>query len=221
MSIKLSPRTLSILQNFAGISPSIVLQPGKKLRIVSDAGTLIGTADIEEDFPNEFPILDVTKLLSILKVKSFKECQLEFTDKKISLKGDHAELGFWASAKELTVMPTEDIVLSAVDFQAEVSAETMDEFIRIGSVLSHKTAKLIAEGGKTFLVATTPELENSNDFKVELGETDKPDFTMPLDVSNLKMMSSGYIIRSCAEMELASFESTDGSLKYFVGMQLQ
>lgn len=221
MSIKLSQRTLNLLQNFASISPSIVLQPGKKLRVVSDAGTIIASADIEEDFPNEFPVLDITKLLSILKVKSFKDCQLEFTDKKITLKGEHTELAFWASAKELTTIPEQDIVLPSINFQAEVSADTLDEFIRISSVLSHKTAKLVAESGKTYLVATTPELENSNDFRVELGETSLPDSVMPLDVFNMKMMSSGYIIKTCAEQELASFESTDGSLKYFVGQQLE
>lgn len=221
MSITLSPRTIALLHNFAGISPSIVLQPGKKLRVISDAGTLIGVADIEEEFPNEFPVLDITKLLSILKVKSFKECQVEFTNEKITLRGEHTELSFWASATELTPMPAADIPLQEVSFQAEVSAETLDEFIRIGSVLSHKTAKLVIESGKTYLVATTPELANSNDYRVQLGETDKPDCVMPLDVSNLKMMSSNYVIKCDPASQLACFESSDGSLKYYVGQQLE
>lgn len=220
MSTILSARTLSIMQNFASISPSIVLQPGKVLRSINDAGTLMGAADIEEDFPHVFPILDITKLLSILKVKSFKDCKLEFTDKVINIKGEHAELSFHASAKELTEMPEEGITLPSIDFQAEITAESLGEFIRISGVLSHKTAKLVAEGGKTYMVATTPELENSNDFKLMLGETDKPDCVMPLDVSNLKMMDSGYIIKGCSELEVVSFESTDGSLRYIVGIQL-
>ncbi|AVO22950.1 sliding clamp DNA polymerase accessory protein [Erwinia phage vB_EamM-Bue1] len=221
MSITLTPRTLSILQNFSGVCPSIVLQPGKKLRVVSDSATVIAMADIEEDFPSEFPVLDITKLLAILKLKSFKECKLEFTDKKITLNGDKVELAFWASAKELTAPPPEDLILDDVNFQAEVTADTLDEFIRVCNVLSHKTAKLVNKNGKTYLTGTTAELENSNDYVVELGETTLGDCSFPLDVSNLKMMSSGYIIKACEEMQVASFESSDASLKYFVGLQLE
>jgi len=219
-SIKLSSRTVGILQNFSSISSSIVLQPGKRLCTISESQTLIAMADIEEDFPSEFPILDVSKLLSIMKLKSFKECELDFQDKRIILRGDKAEMQFWASAKELTTPPPEDLQMPSIEFQAEVQADQLSEFIRVCSVMSHKTAMLVNKAGKTFLIGTTSELENSNDYTLELGETTLGDCEFPMDVSNFKMMESPYIIKTCEEMQVACFESTDGSAKYYVGMQL-
>lgn len=220
MSTKLSARTLSLLSNFASISPSIVLQPGKVLRTVSDSFTIIAMADIEEDFPIEFPILDVTKLLAVLKLKNFKECELEFEEKKLSLKGDKVSLTYWASAKELTTPPPSDIVLENICFQAEIKAEELTEFTRACSVLGHKTANLKIVGGKTFIVGTTPELgEGSNDYCSELGESELADCVFALDVSNMKMIDGNYIIKASTETQVASFESQDGTLKYYVGMQ--
>ncbi|AIM51751.1 sliding clamp DNA polymerase accessory domain protein, partial [Dickeya phage phiDP23.1] len=60
--ITLSERTLQLLANFETINPSIVLTPGKMLRSINDSSTVIAVAQIEEEFPFEFPILDLTKL---------------------------------------------------------------------------------------------------------------------------------------------------------------
>lgn len=219
--IKLSDRTLQLLGNFETICPSIVLTPGKKLRTVNDSNTVIAVADIDEEFPFEFPILDLTKLLSIQRLPSFKSGVIEMDADHILLKGDASQLKFWRSAKELTIVPEEGIELENVVFEATVSHEKLKELIRACSTLGHKTVRLVASGGKTQLVGTSPTIDNSNDYSVELGETTLGDVSMPVDVSNLKMIEGNYIIRADADLQLVNFQAMDGTINYYVGMQLE
>lgn len=220
-SIKLSERTATLLANAATISPSIILQPGQMLRTVSDSATILMFAKIEEEFPHEFPILDISKLLSILKLKNFKTCDLEFGPDKVVLKGDKTEATFWRSAKELTALPPEGLVLDSVDYQAEITHEQLSEFIRACSVLGHKIAKLVNKGGKTLLVGTNPEIDNSNDYQVELGETDLGDCDLLVEVGNLKVVDGNYTIKASSEMQVINLVSADNSINYFIGMHLE
>lgn len=219
--ITLSERTLQLLANFETINPSIVLTPGKMLRSINDSSTVIAVAQIEEDFPFEFPILDLTKLLAIQRLPSFKGGKAEFHQDYILLKGENSQLQFWRSAKELTVVPADTIELPSVDFEAIITPEKMKELTRACSTLGHKTVRLVAQGGKTRLVATTTTLDNSNNYTVELGETALPDFIMPLDVANLKMIEGNYTLRACAELQMVNFQSSDATINYFVGAQIE
>lgn len=219
--ITISERTLQLLANFETINPSIVLTPGKMLRSINDASTVIAVAQIEEDFPFEFPILDLTKLLAIQRLPSFKGGKAEFHEDFIMLKGENSQLQFWRSAKELTVVPADTIELPSVEFEATITPEKMKELTRACSTLGHKTVRLVAQGGKTRMVATTTTIDNSNDYSVELGETTLADFVMPLDVGNLKMIEGNYTLRACAELQMVNFQSSDATINYFVGAQLE
>lgn len=221
-SIILSDRTIQLLSNFESICPSITLEPGKKLRTVNDSSTVIAIADIDEDFPCVFPILDLTKLLAIQRLPSFKGGVLDFDSEPnaITLKGDKSELKFWKSAKDLVQIPQDSIPLDNICFTASVTPEQMKELTRACSTLGHKTVKLVALGGKTSLVGTTTTLDNSNDYTVHLGETDLPDCQVALDVANLKMIEGNYLIKADSEMQLVHFESADGTINYYVGQQV-
>lgn len=219
--ITLSERTLQLLGNFETICPSIVLTPDKKLRTVNDACNVIAVAEIEEEFPFEFPILDLTKLLAIHRLPGFKNGKIDFSEDHLLLKGENSQLQFWRSAKELTVVPNNDIPMDNINFEASVTPEKMKELIRACSTLGHKTVRLVAKGGKTFLVGTTTTIDNSNNYTVELGETTLPDFSMPVDVVNLKMIEGNYTIRASAELQLVNFQSADATINYYIGMQLE
>lgn len=218
--IILSDRTIQLLSNFETICPSIILEPGKKLKTVNDSNTVIAIADIDEDFPCDFPILDLTKLLAIQRLPSFKGGKINFGQDAIVLKGDKSELKFWKSAKDLVQIPQNEIPLETVCFEASATPEQMKELTRACSTLGHKTVKLVAKAGLTYLVGTTTELDNSNDYTVHLGETTLADCEFPIDVSNMKMIEGNYIIRADADMQLVNFQSKDGTINYYVGQQI-
>lgn len=218
--IILSDRTLLLLSNFETICPSIVLQPGKKLRTISDSASVIAIADIDEDFPFEFPIMDLTKLLAIQRLPSFKGGKIAFTQDYILLKGETSELKFWRSAKELTQIPADEFELDDICFEATITPEQMKELIRACSTLGHKTINLVVSSGKTSFVGTTPAVDNSNDYTVHLGETQMADCVVSVDVGNLKLIEGNYLIRADKTLQLVHFQSKDATINYYVGQQI-
>ena len=61
--MKLSDKTLTILKNFAGINTGIFFQTGKVIKTVAPTKSILATANIDEEFPTDFGIYDMTRLL--------------------------------------------------------------------------------------------------------------------------------------------------------------
>ena len=77
--MKLSNDTLNVLKNFASINPNLVFKPGQKLKTISEAKTILASADIVEDFPVEFGVYDLNEFLSVYNL--IEDPELEFEDK--------------------------------------------------------------------------------------------------------------------------------------------
>jgi len=76
----LSNDTLSVLKNFSTINPNVVLKPGQKIKTISDAKNILAVATVEEDFPRDMGIYDLSEFLSVFSI--VQDGQLEFTEKK-------------------------------------------------------------------------------------------------------------------------------------------
>ena len=61
--MKISNETLEILKNFSEINQSIVIKPGKKIKTINSLKNILAHADVEEDFPMEVAIYDLTEFL--------------------------------------------------------------------------------------------------------------------------------------------------------------
>ena len=57
--MNLSNDTVNVLKNFATINPNLVFQPGQKLKTISESKTILASATIVEDFPQEFGVYDL------------------------------------------------------------------------------------------------------------------------------------------------------------------
>ena len=66
--MKLSDETIAVLKNFATINPNLVAKPGQKLTTIAESKTVMASADIVEDFPQEFGIYDLNEFLSVLSM---------------------------------------------------------------------------------------------------------------------------------------------------------
>ena len=64
--MKLSKETIEVLKNFSGINQSIVVKEGNKLKTVNSLKNILAHATVEEDFPKEFAIYDLTRFLGLI-----------------------------------------------------------------------------------------------------------------------------------------------------------
>ena len=61
--MNLSSETLALLKNFANINQNILVKPGKKLNTISTMKNILATAEVKENFEQQFAIYDLPEFL--------------------------------------------------------------------------------------------------------------------------------------------------------------
>lgn len=226
-TVKLTDRTRSLLSNFSKIHPSILLEEGNVLRIGDETGSIFAQAEIEEQIPMNFPVFQTSSILTVLGLSAFKECVLEFVPEnadaeevaKILIKGAGTTVDYWASSESMVDLPPNEPELEDVDVAFELSAESLSDFKKACAALNLDIAKFVNKDGRAYLIGTNGDLDNSNDYSIDMGATDKDDAEIPVQVDNLKMIPGNYKVEAAEDL-MVRFTSTDGAIKYFVGAEL-
>lgn len=220
-TIKFGERTLAILKNYATIHPSIKFVAGQDLIVGDSTGTVLACAKIDETIPTVFPIANLSGLNTILGMKSFDGASLDFSEEgMINIKGKGQAVKFHASDEMFADLPGEPIELENEDFKADVNPEVIKEFRKACGALGHTICKFVNLDGKAYMVGNNPLLPNSNDFKVELGDTDKEDGEFSIKIANLSLILDGnYTVTAQSDM-LVKFISADERLQYMIGIEL-
>jgi len=76
--MKISENTLSILKNFATINPSLSVKAGNVLSTISPQKTIFAKATIDDSFPKDFAVYEVSKFLGAMSL--FGDPEIEFFD---------------------------------------------------------------------------------------------------------------------------------------------
>ena len=76
--MKLSKSTLDILKNFSNINQSICFKKGTELSTLSIQKNILSRAEVEETFPKNFAIYDLSEFLSGLTL--FEDPEFDFSN---------------------------------------------------------------------------------------------------------------------------------------------
>ena len=120
--MNLSNDTLNVLKNFATINPNLVFKPGLKLKTISESKTILASATIVEDFPQEFGVYDLNEFLSVMNLVS--PAELSFDDKftTISSNGDNrSKIKYYFSEPAILTTPQKDISMPDCEFGISLS----------------------------------------------------------------------------------------------------
>ncbi len=219
--ISFSDRTRAILNNFNSIHGSIHLKQGESIVIGESGGGVLAVATIDESIPKEFPIANLGGLLTILSMKSFADSKLDFsTDGLMKIAGKGQIVDFYASAETFGDLPEEPIPLEQEDFSAEITPDVFVDFKKACSGLNLTHCTLTVKDGKSSLVGNNPDLPNSSDFTIELGETDKDDVEITIKVASMKKVLEGNYVLVAQSEFMAKFVSIDERLQYMIGAEL-
>ena len=64
MDMKLSDKTIDLLENFSSINQSILVKKGTKLRTISVMKNILAEAEVDENFEKDFGIYDLPQFLN-------------------------------------------------------------------------------------------------------------------------------------------------------------
>lgn len=213
--MKLSDNTLTVLKNFSSINPSILVRPGSTLSTISQQKSIYAKANVEENFPVEFAIYELSKFIGVLSL--FEQPEIVFGDKSMLIMSGKQKIRYtYAEPSMIVGAPEKDITFPEPEIDFNIAQDELQKVLRAANVLQLPDVSVQGDRGLIRVCATNNKNPTADTFSVDVGETDKH-FAMDFKVENIsKLMPSGYNVKISSK-GLALY--TSDKINYYVATE--
>lgn len=214
--MKISSETINILKNFSGINANLVFKPGKELKTLSEAKTIMATSSILEDFPVEFGVYDLNEFLSLFSLMD--EPELEFDDKFLTMSDGSQKIKYFYSEIDILTQPTKDINMPECEVVLDISSANLDKIRKAAAVLGHSELSFSSQGDTVVASVFNEKDATANTFDIDLGTTSNEIFNYVFSISNLKMLQGDYKVSISSKL-ISNWRNADNPLDYFIALE--
>lgn len=214
--MKLSENTVNILKNYATINPSLLVNTGNVLSTMSPTKAMYAYATVEENFPRQFAIYELSKFLGVMSL--FKEPELNFDEQAVTIVSGRQTVKYTYTNPNNIVAPdpNKKIAFPTADIEFSISQEELQRVVRAAGVLQLKEAAVFGNAQNITMTATDSKNPTADVFSVEVGETDKT-FAMYFDIHDIiKLLPNDYNVKITSK-GLSQFSSNN--IVYYVGIK--
>lgn len=218
--MKISNTTLAILKNFAGINQSIYITAGdKKVKTIAVNKSIVGYAQIEEEFNEDFGLYDINEFLTAISL--FNDPEFEFTaDKVIVSDSEGNRMVYGLVEKELVLTPPDTIKFPDSDFSITVTKDNLEKIKKSSSAISVPDMTYTAADGKITLALNDTKNSSSNKFSMPLCDCGKEDkFQLIASVDTLKMLPYDYTVE-LSKKGISRWFNDDKGIEYYIPLDL-
>jgi len=215
--MKLSDKTINLLKNFSDINQSILFKKGNKLRTISVMKNIMAEAEIQEDFPKDFAIYDLTQFLRGVFLHNQPELDFGNDGHVVIREGKTRSKYFFADPSVIVVPPEKSLTLPTMDVEFELAAEQLEKIRKAVLAFQLSDLSVIGGSGVVKLVVHDKKNDTSNDFQVLVGETSET-FCYNFKVENIKVIPGDYKVSISSKL-LSRFVNTDYDLTYFIALE--
>lgn len=215
--MKLTQRTLQVLKNFSTINPTLHVSKGNTIRTVSQNKTVLAEASVQEEFPREFSIYDLSEMLGVVSL--FDEPDFDFDTYYVTISDDNKASSqyFYADKSMVTVPPDKSIELPDQHIQFVLGDKVLKHILQAASVMGLPELIVQGDGDTIKVVVTNTKNTTAHQFSYEVGKT-SDQFKIVFKVENLKLIAGAYDV-TISTQRLAQFKLNDGSLTYWIAME--
>ena len=214
----LSQNTIEILKNFAAINPNLLFKQGSTVDTVSDAKTMIGSANIAEVMPQEFGIYDLNEFLSILTLVD--QPQLEFGKTSVTIRDGNTSIEYRYAALDTLTVPTRKVSMPAPEVVLNLTSDSMNRLKKAASVLGHSSIQLEGKNGRISANIVNPKDKSSNKYTIVVDEKNACTkvFSLIIPISHLKMMTGDYVVSFSSKL-ISHFKNTSIPVEYWIALE--
>ena len=212
--MKLTAETTAILKNYATINQNIQFKQGQTLSTISPQKNILTSAEISEDIPRTFAIYDLNRLLGALSYFE-KVPDLTLNETQMVINGETKYT--YGDPAMLVLPPEKKLDFPDPEINFKMSKDAYDACIKMAQILSLPELVVHGDGSKIFLVATDTNNNSSDEFRNEVGTTDK-DFQMVFKIENMKLLSGGYQV-GISSKGIAHFSHEHSKLQYWIATE--
>jgi len=216
--LKLSKETVEVLENFSKINKQFAAPAGNVLKTFqgsSSGVTVVGQYEAAEQFPYDFAVNELDRLLNALKM--FGDPDVMFHEKYLVISGAGGTNLRYVYADPKVVKPfAKTVKLPSVDVVFSLPKAAFQAMHRAAGVLSFNTVSFDGDGTAVHLVVGDFRSDSTNAFKYPLGTTDKK-FQTVFSLANIgAIVPADYSVEVCFG-GIAHF-ATSTNLQYWVGV---
>ena len=216
--MNLSSDTVSVLKNFSDINQNILVKPGNKVQTISTMKNILAEAEISEKFESEFAIYDLPEFLR--SVELFEKPELKFnggSNVQIADSNSKQAIKYFFADKSVIVSPTKNINMPDKEVTFTFKKETFAKLLKAATTLNLPDVAVKGDGKSIKIVATDKKNKSSNDYSIEVGETDKT-FTAYFKTENFKMVSDDYDV-AISKQKISHFVNRNKPIQYWIALE--
>jgi len=224
--MKISPETLTLLENFVAINTGIVIkktpdeQSYTTIKTINREAMIYAEVQIPEVFTNNVCLYDLKQLIST--IKALPETDIELHDDYMVLKKDSKKVKIIYSDAEHIIYPKKGCPKFEKLLTFNLSSTDLKDINYFANTLNLPNLRLYSEDGILHLQALQKEhgLRSSNQYDIILGPTDKENVDVYFKCEYInKLILSDYIV-SLTEHGIEFKNAVNENNFYFIGMDL-
>ncbi len=216
--MNLSSDTISVLKNFSDINQNILIKSGNKVQTISTMKNILAEAEISEKFDSEFAIYDLPEFLR--SVELFEKPELQFnggSNVKITDTNSKQSIKYFFADKSVIVSPTKNITMPDKEVTFTLKKEIFAKLLKGVTTLNLPDVAVVGDGKNIILKATYKKNKSSNEYSLNVGETDKK-FTAYFKAENFKMISDDYDV-AISKQKISHFVNRNKSIQYWIALE--
>ncbi len=217
--MKISDNTKEILKNFSEINPNLMITPGKTIKTISTMKNILATAGVEEDFPQDIAIYDLSEFLGMMSLFSkptftFDEKFMTINEEGTSTKSKY----FFADASILTT-PQKDVKMPDTEVEFTLTEADLIKVKKAAAMLQLPDISVKSMNGDIMMSAIDKKNETANTYGVKVGVCDtNKSFDFHFKTEHLKMLPGDYNVYISSKL-ISNFRHKNKTLQYWVALE--
>ena len=218
MDMKLSEKTINLLENFSSINQSILVKKGSKLRTISVMKNILAEADVDENFERDFGIYDLPQFLNGVNLMKDPDLDLKNETYMIIREGKSTKVKFAFADPDVIITPPEKpLELPSADVKFQLDSTHLQKLLKASAIYQLPDLSAIGDGEEITLVVSDRKNDNSNEYTLVVGKTDK-EFVFNFKMENIKLIPGSYDVQ-ISKKNLAKFTNSNYNLDYFIALE--
>ena len=216
--MNLSTDTLAILKNFSEINNNILFKPGSKLNTISAMKNILAEATITEKFDTEFGIYSLSEFLRAVEL--FDKPAVKVNGANYAVISDEKSkqtIKYFFADKSVIVTPQKGISMPDKTVAFTLKKDDFSKIQKAATTLNLPDIAIKGNGKLISFVATDKKNKSSNDYSLNIGETDKQ-FTAYFKSENFKMISDDYDV-AISKAKISHFINRSKPVQYWIALE--
>ncbi len=218
MDMKLSEKTINLLENFSSINQSILVKKGSKLRTISVMKNILAEAEVDENFERDFGIYDLPQFLNGVNLMKDPDLDLKNETYMIIREGKSTKVKFaFADPEVIITPPDKQMKLPSSDVTFQLDSIQLGKLLKASSVYQLPDLSAVGNGEEVTLVVSDRKNDNSNEYTLVVGKTEQT-FEFNFKIENIKLIPGSYDVQ-ISKKNLAKFTNSNYNLDYFIALE--